>query len=913
MELKEFYTSALPPTGNYWIAVQSPTGNFYQEKFEYLSDALRYMVDKSKTCNVYFATGSFGDARDIEHVQLKKSFYIDIDCGAGATKQYASKKDAADALTKFLKNTKFPVPTAIVDSGNGLHVYWMLKEAVSLQDWQPVALRLIEFCSENNLKIDAGITRNAACILRSPGTYNRKDPANPKPCKILSSRGGFYDINSISSSLGEPALSAANVLSAYANPDDLAINYAGNATYSIEHSAKKCKAMHDTLEIGGKDQPYMLWFHWMNVMIFAEDGRQYAHLIGNKHDGYTFDSTEKKYDHALTSMEKKNTGPTPCVTFAQYFPETCKSCKYFSETRSPLHLGQLETEPMPRGYKQSNKGLFMELRDEDGGSEYMIVCPYKFSKPRLFYDEEGVAIEFTVTKNDVDSVITMPVYATSDTKIMVKSVGHGGIALNQVQLRRFKDFMASWIQLLQETNKIQSLSTKYGWADDGTFIVGDVTYKKDGTRERAVTGRSSLNSMYDIKGEYDKWRQAAEFILNQKERYALHIALASAFGAPLMKFTGLSGGMLAIVSSKSGTGKSSTLKVAQAVWGDPKTGVNAFEDTNLSVTRKLGVINNLPAYWDELRGKEIVKKFIHTMFTLGQGKERSRLNSDTTFKTVGTWNTITVAASNESLLDHIQHQIVNSDAGTMRIIELYVDDGIQQGKLSDAVQLFGALDNNYGHAGAEYATWLAKSKSTAKAVTHKFMTMLDETLQPSADERFWVMTAAALLAGAYLAQKLNILNFDIASLKQFLINELKRIRNEKITHHKDPRERARELLLEFMNAHRDSTVILSSLPKPGHGSKSVTILEPKPIRSPIVCQIAKGDSPCARIAKKQFDRWLYDQDELPSAINKHLKDSGAVFKNTSIASGVANVIATKVYAIEIEFKGTMFESMLEDE
>ena len=58
-----------------------------------------------------------------------------------------------------------------------------------------------------------------------------------------------------------------------------------------------------------------------------------------------------------------------------------------------------------------------------------------------------------------------------------------------------------------------------------------------------------------------------------------------------------------LLSARLGAKKvTAALKVAQAVWGDPRTGIAHLNDTDNAVLNRLGELANLPSYWDEVRG-----------------------------------------------------------------------------------------------------------------------------------------------------------------------------------------------------------------------------------------------------------------------------------------------------------------------
>lgn len=73
-------------------------------------------------------------------------------------------------------------PSVIVDSGNGQHCYWFLKSPTNWDDAQAAMKALAR-------EVHGDAVYDKARILRVPGTHNRKDPASPKPVRIL-----YWDI-----------------------------------------------------------------------------------------------------------------------------------------------------------------------------------------------------------------------------------------------------------------------------------------------------------------------------------------------------------------------------------------------------------------------------------------------------------------------------------------------------------------------------------------------------------------------------------------------------------------------------------------------------------------------------------------------------------------------------------------------
>jgi hypothetical protein len=144
---------------------------------------------------VYFACGEFETSSNRKETNALGAwgYWFDIDCGEEkATKEigYLNKSSANKALMEFLKQTKLPTPDFIVDSGNGLHVYFCSDEFIPKDEWQMGASKLKSLTKTYGLLADPTRTADIASVLRFPDTKNYKDPLNPKPVKVIYPKRG---------------------------------------------------------------------------------------------------------------------------------------------------------------------------------------------------------------------------------------------------------------------------------------------------------------------------------------------------------------------------------------------------------------------------------------------------------------------------------------------------------------------------------------------------------------------------------------------------------------------------------------------------------------------------------------------------------------------------------------------------
>lgn len=153
----------------------------------------------SKGHDVYMSCAQFRnhENRKADNAEHANSFWLDLDCGkdkATAGKGYATKNQARDALVNFTRQTGLPIPDAIVDSGNGLHVYWFSNEPIPALEWKEQAAKLKALTHHYGLLADDSRTADMASVLRVPGTFNFKNPNNPKPVKLCRNTAGVLHV-----------------------------------------------------------------------------------------------------------------------------------------------------------------------------------------------------------------------------------------------------------------------------------------------------------------------------------------------------------------------------------------------------------------------------------------------------------------------------------------------------------------------------------------------------------------------------------------------------------------------------------------------------------------------------------------------------------------------------------------------
>ena len=153
---------------------------------DFLSRAAR-LETNSQYFDVWFCTsqqrecgksdqGTAKAKRHAANATFVKAIWIDIDVKPddATGKHYTSMREARAAMRAFRKKVGLPNPSAIVDSGSGLHVYWISRDPLTPDEWRPYADGLKALLTQEGVKCDIALTTDIVRLLRVPETLNHK-------------------------------------------------------------------------------------------------------------------------------------------------------------------------------------------------------------------------------------------------------------------------------------------------------------------------------------------------------------------------------------------------------------------------------------------------------------------------------------------------------------------------------------------------------------------------------------------------------------------------------------------------------------------------------------------------------------------------------------------------------------------
>lgn len=752
-----------------------------------------------------------------------KALWLDVD--VKAEKGYGTRSEAVASIFKFCKDANLPPPSAIVYSGGGVHTYWISDAPLTEPQWRPYAEGLKMETLRLGLKCDAGLTTDPARVLRVPGTFNNKIPGQPRVVK-LAHLGTSYNFSASLGTLAtlapvreasSPSVTATETTRptvttfavsweptpGFPDPtdDNLSAGIGGNSRLDLPllpgEVIKGCAHFQEAATTHGKGHGQGLWSLTLLASSFLEDGRRWARYFSKGYPTYDRGETDAKYDEKLRAKTERNLGWPSCKAFEAEGAK-CKTCPFYGTIRSPLALAERASPPadevvapptivdaeldLPAGFVLNADGVICIVQQKKLENKITIEehIPLFHSKLRNFKAKAGNrSLEFE-TSLDAGrwgrvSVSERTDFITEQT--MVRALRHGGVLPMVPNQKHLVHFMTSFLAKL-DAAKAREQSSHYGWMFPEAggslaigFSYGGIVFNADGTEGMAGPTDSQLELLYTPKGKIEHWYECCKMVTDQHHP-ALEVTILSSFAAPLMRFTGKYNVALCPWSPKAGTHKSTSIAIGAGVWGHPKLTKERPISSQKGIFLKMGHLNNLPIYWDEISDSDKMDEVRLILGYLTEGAEGSKSKSDRTLHDIRGWQTMMLVGANVSLVDNIMSNVSKTDAQLQRVFEYEVEQRPDTAHEHEISNMIGELDNNYGHMGLKYSKLLAMNQERIQKLINATEKKLRLAAPSTSDERFRTASVITIYVAALLANECGA-EFNTKEIWKFMVDEFR--------------------------------------------------------------------------------------------------------------------------------------------
>jgi hypothetical protein len=841
---KTFIETVLPSEGTYVITgINAENKKDVRQKYaESLEDAYTIIEDfkKKSPLNIYFALSTFeGFSRKAVDSIYIKSFFLDLDVGK-ENNSYATKEEALAGLAQFLLNTRMPEPT-IIDSGNGLHVYWILKEEIETKRWKPYAEGFKKLCVDNKLVIDPAVPADAARVLRVPYTlnYNVKEGQAPIEVTFLNDIK-LFDLDELTPFFGGIQQESSFDLSqAKKGLDDETRKMLGldNYEYVFQTIAfeslqgRGCNQIKWMLQ-NTASCPEPLWKAGLSVAIRCVDGDTAIHSMSEDHPQYSHAETEKKARDCLQA-----TWSYSCEAFENTNPGGCTGCPFKGKISYPTHIGKRlrlaepgaddahipdtgtpETRDISNTENKENRSvqnkfpkefitfpqfLYPFVRPVSGGVWYEPPNEHKKDgtvikkDPIMILNQDFVPIKRLYSPQDGETLhmrlflphdgvreFMLPMSAVYAPEKFKEFTAKSGVLPTLTLIDKLRDYLVKWAQYLKQYQKADDMRMAMGWTDStyGSFVAGEVEINPGGRFDCPVTpaARNVADKIHEA-GSYDVWRKSAD-MLNQPNLEFHALGLLMGLGSPLMPFTNATGLMFSYCGKK-GAGKTAAMHAGLSVFGDPiKQKIVTLDGATINgLWNRASTLNSLLMGIDETSNADPkrLSDVIYKGSMNNQGKIREQSSYNVERKQREGSVNLTLLTTNQSNKDKMFMAKGDPGGELRRLLE--IDLFRHSGKMQDSIgnEIFNPFNHNYGHAGPMFIEYCYKLGIPEVDRTVKtWQTRLQQEFHNDTAYTFWNGGVSACLSAGQIAERAGIISLDYERIYGHLLEELHRLHDE---------------------------------------------------------------------------------------------------------------------------------------
>lgn len=866
MDALRFLESVLSDGGIYCLfAAQTKPKKiiqtFYDTAGELYEDAKAF---DAKGFDTYFALSAFNErgSRKVDNVKQTKSLFLDIDCGP--SKDYPDKESGIKALQQFCNKLTLPSPN-LVDSGRGIHAYWVLSHPVSLTEWLPVAEQLKRKCTELGFNVDPAVTADAARVLRVPGTHNYKDnPPNkvfivgtPKPPVNLD---GFYAL------LGEGATPvphlAGQSFSTLAGSSAVMDILSGNTRGVFKNILQKTKAGKGCEQIkviykkqATIDEP--MWRAGLSIANACVDGEDAARLISSKHPQYDEDET-------LAKMRRIQ-GPYLCERFNEFNPGVCEKCPNYGRIKSPIVLGKefaevlegeflpdrklkvldeqiTEISALPKGYRRGQGGGIFKrclVTDDSTGETSEInmeVYMHNLYATKRIYDpvHDGECVVMRVhLPQDGMREFTIPLTAVTSPDKLRDSLSRQGIVPTSWKL--IMPYVTDWIAELQARLPASNAHNQFGWTEDHkSFLIGNKEYTADKILDNPPSAATAqYTPAFQQRGTLEGWKDMIKFY-DRPGMELYQYVIGCAFGSPLMDFvTNVPAAMLHIHSKDTGLGKTTAMWAANSVWGNYKLLTVSANDTVNFLFNRADVYKNITLCIDEVTNND-PESLSSLAYQIPEGQQKGRMGNGTNVERArgNPWSFIAVSTGNTSVIDRVSNYKEGPLAELQRVLEARVTKFDFEGIETTTWEFNNALSENYGHAGPVYVQYLMQNPEKCQKILFDTIDEVIAVCKLTEQNRFWIAQIGCVIAGIRIANLCELLPFNSGRVLDHMNGVTKQAKQRG----REMRESTEDTFNAYLADIRGNTLVMDSSVH-GNGLDTLSV----PLRDPYQKLFARVD------------------------------------------------------------------------
>ena len=404
----------------------------------------------------------------------------------------------------------------------------------------------------------------------------------------------------------------------------------------------------------------------------------------------------------------------------------------------PLHHHVMFCEYAGGRFKVSEQGVYFLGKDKDGvdlPARWVCAPLYVLAKTRdAASGEWGRLLKW----KDDDEVVhqwAMPIaLLQGDASEVRRELAALGLAISPNRITR--DLLASYLQVFPVENRVRCVD-RLGWHQEVFVTANEII--GDQSESIVFQNTQALEPVAKSSGTVDDWKNSIGRLAAKNSR--LVFAVSCAFAPSLAFLVNEDSGGFHLRGASS-SGKSTALKVAASVWGDPAKYNRLWRATANGLEGLAAMHNDGLLILDELSQID-PKQAGEAAYLLANGQGKTRASKEGLARAANQWRLLFLSAGEESLTGLMARAGLKANVGQeirLADIEADADEGmgifeclheyISPASLALALKEFTA--KYHGAVGIEWLKAIVKDKEhLPKALSESMSKFVDKCTNPS--------------------------------------------------------------------------------------------------------------------------------------------------------------------------------------
>ena len=327
--------------------------------------------------------------------------------------------------------------------------------------------------------------------------------------------------------------------------------------------------------------------------------------------------------------------------------------------------------------------------------------------------------------------------------------------------RTARDLLTSYLQIFPVDARARCVD-KLGWHGD-IFVTASQSIGQS-TEKIVFQNINAIEPALSSKGSLEEWRDSIGRLAKDNSR--LVFAISTALAPALAKIAGEDSGGFHFRGASS-SGKSTALKVAASVWGNPQSYCRLWRSTSNGLEGLASLHNDGLLILDELSQMD-PREVGEAAYLLANGQGKTRASRTGAARQSSRWSLFFLSAGEESLTAIMAKSGQRSNTGQeIRLADIEADAGCDMGVFeaihgqlspaSMALSLKQYTGRYYGVIGMEWLHQVvAKQQIIGRYITNTIQHFVETVIQPDATgqiirvaRRFALVAAAGELASQF--------------------------------------------------------------------------------------------------------------------------------------------------------------------